>query len=612
MKRNSRKFRLVLSALMLVALLLVFGVVPVWAGTIQVDVNDAGCVAASGQPDPYSAVYCNIQDAIDDAIASDTINVAAGVYNENPITIDKGLTINGAQANVEPVDGGRTGGESVVNGTINIYADGVTVNGFEIPNQHDGIMGRNNRALHQNVQMLYNYIHSNVGGAVGINLICDNPPVNTTTFKNYVISHNYINLSVSTRAAIGLGEKAPDTSKEYVYDALEVSYNEIKTPKGVAAWTVHDPSTTTFSVNDPVIEYNSIHDCDRGLVLDNLVNADINNNEFMNCDHSSGTLIVLGGSVTDNYFSQQESSHGPSYLLTLLGTVLGAPTGSHDVTVTGNEFHYNNAYTTKLTGGARVHTGCDAGSITFSHNNFYDGGAGAGALALKNYVAGTDLDAKLNWWSDASGAYHPTLNPDGLGGGVSDDVDFEPWLLQEWPSTDTDETKTKEVDGSGTVNDADTAEGIGDIEIDATAGITHTITTAKYESNPGGGHTFVATGYYDVHLSDKTGVASLTIEFCPATEDTVIYYWNGTDWLACSNQVFDPGTGCVVVTITAATQPDLDYLTGGPFANGYTPEPVGGIVVPVNKLGLLAPWLALVAMASFAALTVALVKRRRA
>ena len=40
--------------------------------------------------------------------------------------------------------------------------------------------------------------------------------------------------------------------------------------------------------------------------------------------------------------------------------------------------------------------------------------------------------------------------------------------------------------------------------------------------------------------------------------------------------------------------------------------PVGGIAVPVNKLGLLAPWLGLAALASLAALTVAVVRRRRA
>jgi len=40
------------------------------------------------------------------------------------------------------------------------------------------------------------------------------------------------------------------------------------------------------------------------------------------------------------------------------------------------------------------------------------------------------------------------------------------------------------------------------------------------------------------------------------------------------------------------------------------PEPVGGIIVPVNKLELLASWLGLAALAALAALTVALVRRR--
>jgi len=42
------------------------------------------------------------------------------------------------------------------------------------------------------------------------------------------------------------------------------------------------------------------------------------------------------------------------------------------------------------------------------------------------------------------------------------------------------------------------------------------------------------------------------------------------------------------------------------------PEPIGGIIVPVNRLGLVAPWLGLAALASFATLGVALVRRRRA
>ncbi|MBM4465248.1 MAG: hypothetical protein FJ014_06835 [Chloroflexi bacterium] len=41
------------------------------------------------------------------------------------------------------------------------------------------------------------------------------------------------------------------------------------------------------------------------------------------------------------------------------------------------------------------------------------------------------------------------------------------------------------------------------------------------------------------------------------------------------------------------------------------PVPVGGYIVPVNRLELLTPWLNMTAMASLVALTVALVRRRR-
>ena len=63
---------------------------------------------------------------------------------------------------------------------------------------------------------------------------------------------------------------------------------------------------------------------------------------------------------------------------------------------------------------------------------------------------------------------------------------------------------------------------------------------------------------------------------------------------------FDPGTGPCNVPMGE------DRTCTANFG-----LPVGGIAVPVNKLGLLAPWMGLAALASFAALTVELVRRRK-
>jgi len=49
------------------------------------------------------------------------------------------------------------------------------------------------------------------------------------------------------------------------------------------------------------------------------------------------------------------------------------------------------------------------------------------ALAARNQGSGI-LDAKYNWWGDASGPYHPITNPFGTGGAVSDNVDFDTWM----------------------------------------------------------------------------------------------------------------------------------------------------------------------------------------
>jgi len=187
-------------------------------------------------------------------------------------------------------------------------------------------------------------------------------------------------------------------------------------------------------------------------------------------------------------------------------------------------------------------------------------------------ATGGPLDAENNWWGDPSGPFHPLLNPAGTGDEVSDNVDFEPWLIEEG-GTPTTDAHAEEIDGSGTIDADDTPEGMGDVDIDATGD--HTVTVAKYDTNPGGHPDFMAEGFYDVHLDSPVGVNSLTVEFCPATETTTVWFWNGAEWLPCSDQFFDPGPpGCVVVLITDTTFPSLDDLAGLYMAVGEAISPI--------------------------------------
>ena len=259
-----------------------------------------------------------------------------------------------------------------------------------------------------------------------------------------------------------------------------------------------------------------------------------------------------------------------------------------DVTITGNDIT-NNDY--------GIYTNAaDAGEgwaqTVAAHCNNIVGNSDYGVYNSENSAT---IDATNNWWGDASGPAHSP----GLGDNVSDNVDYEPWLMAPWPSAETEETATETFDGDGTMPDTPTG---GNVTINATGN--HTVTTAKYAENPGGESTFQATGdYWDVYLDNATNVTSVTIEFCPADPGDTIYYYDTTaGWKPCSDQVY--ADGCITVTITDATEPSLADLAGQEFARGRQGAPEQ--VPEYNIFGLAA----LIGILSVV-LAVATLKRKR-
>lgn len=53
------------------------------------------------------------------------------------------------------------------------------------------------------------------------------------------------------------------------------------------------------------------------------------------------------------------------------------------------------------------------------------------AMVVKNSIRGK-IDARKNYWGHRTGPYHPTLNPTGRGGSVSDGVNFKNYRKEKW------------------------------------------------------------------------------------------------------------------------------------------------------------------------------------
>ena len=209
---------------------------------------------------------------------------------------------------------------------------------------------------------------------------------------------------------------------------------------------------------------------------------------------------------------------------------------------------------------------CDHSVLVAGFNNIV-GNEGLGVLN----DGGQRVDATYNWWGHASGPFHPTENVGGRGNGVSNDVDFSPWVAAG--------VVTRVVTDS-TVD----ARGEADTEVGVTG--TARITVAKYPDNPADDAPpeFVTLGkHIDVYVPDTDQVTEIEIrlyytaaEVGDVSEADQKYFrllwWNGTEWVMCSDTGADTTLDYIWAKVTRDTTPSLDDLEGTPFG-GYAFSP---------------------------------------
>ena len=180
------------------------------------------------------------------------------------------------------------------------------------------------------------------------------------------------------------------------------------------------------------------------------------------------------------------------------------------------------------------------------------------------------VDATKNWWGDASGPYHPTSNPYGMGNAVSNNVSFIPWL----GATPVTETVT-----NGTV------DAIAEADTKVVVNGTAKVTISKYLANP---ISIASSGfvplnkYIDVYVPDTRNATEIQVKLYYTDAEVESAYesyltlgwWNGTAWVKCSDSGVNTTSvynysGYMWAKIRSDTTPSLADLQGTDFDGGY-------------------------------------------
>ena len=401
--------------------------------------------------------YRDIQSAVDDAAAGDTIKVRAGVFNES-LTITKSITLTGVTgdsktagpgANAPIIDGSGKGDD--VSGIIISGEDAknIVIEGFEIRNfqgvQSSGVIGCGESV--SNVTIRYNYIHDvadhaicvyNADGAeavagwnVAYNKIEDSGD-SGICFENVsesLISKNEIANPGDLGNAVLIKGCPGDAGSEITIENIKIEGNTIECASRAVAWQAEAGEQSVlknFAIRDnTIISATGIH---AGGLLENV---EITGNSITsrycgaeNLGNVNGIGIFSDNTVemtgNDTHAGIWISGDGAAEWIIENNVLNGNGIGvvglkCSDVPTSMKIDMYRNTVTGWACGVSIITEDIE---VTLRSNLIYDN-CDWGVFGLGSFV-----DATLNYWGDETGPW-----PEGDGNGVSGDIDFDPWYI---------------------------------------------------------------------------------------------------------------------------------------------------------------------------------------
>jgi hypothetical protein len=360
--------------------------------------NDANPCTSSGP-----GACMTIQAAINMASPGDIIKVAAGTYLEpapGPLTVDKTLTLLGAQAGVDART--RGGAESIVTdpqGT-SVSANGVVIDGFTAKDSVSAYPGFGiwlNSGI-RGTQILNNIIQDNIVG-IGLANQIGSVLATITPADQALIEHNLIQNNNVPGAASGTGIYTDEfvggsTTGDVLVDENTFKGND---DAGIDISNT-DASGGVFNLD---VSTNSFDGNGRAVVFFNTHNSTVHDNSITNSTLAGSAAIRLFDKNTNLTILRNNLTNGLGYAIRLTNFGILGPSS-------GVVIHQNNIGT--------------VGSASFVLD---------GLLVDPLSHVGT-LNAECNWWGSATGPIAAT-NPGGTGEEVVGDADFTPWLTAPAP-----------------------------------------------------------------------------------------------------------------------------------------------------------------------------------
>jgi len=530
MEDTSLKFKLLtIPRLLIVISLLVFALPtssvraagPWYVRTDGHDTKCSGLVDAAdpGTGDiPRACAFTTIQYAIDAATAGDTVNVAAGTYNEN-VNVDQSLTLQGASSATVTVNAADSNVDVFMVTASNVNISGFTVSGTTL----DGHAG-----IYLNAGVAYCDIYNNIvtGNWDGIWLGAG---------SNHNTLHNN-NVSGNTRQGFEV----------YISD-----YN-------------------TFT--DNIANSNTSY----GFKIDSGNYNEFTNN-IANSNGVNGFYVVTGdgGGCTNTTFTSNTANLNATYGIRINGgsgnTLTGNTFDSNGTSgirlkeTMSTLTLENNNFTNNPIGIEITDSVADVSTWTVSHNNI----VGNTSYGISNIAITGTLDAEGNWWGSINGPTHSTntYNPGAQGDAVTDNVDFVPWCYDEACTISITGASKNLHNGESLIHDDVSAWYSGSGSAD--------VSLASYSGNPATEDPAFSSGsteYFDVQVTNITYPPSayLTVEF-PYAGAQQLQYWNATseNWEpVLNNDGSLPSSSGSIITVVFGpnSTPKLIELSGTFFA----------------------------------------------